>query len=59
MTITYRELKKELDSLSDEQLDMDLTVELSYEDECIPAEFRITGETHGLLDPDHPVIFVR
>ncbi len=59
MAITYRELLKNLQKLSEDQLDSDVTVELGLSDECFPAEFRICGEEHDVLDEDHPVIYVK
>lgn len=56
MSITYKQLKMYLDSLSVEQLDCDLTVE--HDDECYAADFRISDENHASLDEDHPLIFI-
>lgn len=56
--MTYRELLEELSSLSDEQLDCTVTVEVELADECYPAEWRISGDEHPSLDPDHPIIYV-
>jgi hypothetical protein len=56
--MTYRELLERLSSLSDEQLNCNVTVEDPYEDECFPAELRICGEDHSSLDEDHPVIYI-
>lgn len=56
--MTYRDLLAELSRMTDEQLSCDLTVELAIEDECIPAELRICGPNHDVLDEDHPVIYV-
>lgn len=55
----YRELAHLLDELTPEQLDCDITVELSQEQECLPGEFRITDIENDLLDENHPVIFVK
>lgn len=57
MRITYRQLRTMLNALTEAQLDCDVTVEDSYEDECYTADFRICGNEHDSLDPDHPVIF--
>ena len=56
---TYRRLLKVLASMSDEQLDADITIEVGIDDECYPAELRFAGETHSSLEENHPVIFVR
>lgn len=56
--MTYKELLKRLSTLTPEQLNCDVTVELEVQDECYPAELRICGPDHELLDEDHPVIFV-
>lgn len=52
---TYRELFAALKELSDEQLDMNITVQSRAEDEFYPAELRITGEG-DVLDEFHPFI---
>jgi len=57
--MTYRQLIEELKKLDDYQLGCDLTVELNIEDECLPAELRICGPNHDVLDKNHPVIFVK
>lgn len=50
--MTYKELLEKLSTLSDEQLNCTVTVEMGPEDEYYPAELRICG------DQDRPVIFV-
>ena len=54
--MTYRELIAELNKLTEEQLNMDITVEDAYENECYPARFDICSSEHELLDDGHPVI---
>ena len=56
--MTYGELLAELKKLGPVQLDMTVTVEDAYEDECRAAELRICGENHDSLDDYHPVIYV-
>lgn len=56
---TYRQMKMALELLTDEQLDANITIELEHADEFYPAEFRICGENHGVLDDGHPVIFTK
>lgn len=56
--MTYRELFEKLGTLTESQLNCDLTVELGPEDECYPAELRIAGSEHDSLDENHPIIFV-
>ena len=64
MRITYRTLSKLLDMLTEEQKDMDVTVEIAsdYDTECYAAELRIAGSEHwasnGSLDENHPVVFI-
>jgi hypothetical protein len=49
---TYRDLLRKLKTLSEEQLDMDLTL---YSDgEYYPAEILLTDEDEDRLDPNHP-----
>lgn len=55
--MTYRQLAEALKTLTSEQLDSDVTVELSYEEECFPADLRICGDSHDSLDTGHPVIY--
>jgi len=55
MTITYRDLLRKLKTLSEEQLDMDLTL---YSDgEYYPAEILLTDED-DVLDANHPYIAI-
>lgn len=56
--MTYRTLIIHLKNLTEEQLDMNITVEISIEEEFFPAELRICGKEHSTLDENHPVIFV-
>lgn len=57
--MTYRQLIGELQKLTPDQLDCDVTVELQPEDECYPVkEIRIADVDHPSLDEDHPVLFV-
>lgn len=53
----YRELKDRLEQLTDEQLDMDLSVLLRLSEEVIPGGFGIT-EDDDILDKNHPIIVV-
>lgn len=53
---TYRQLLEQLQLLSDEQLDVKVTIELDLEGECIPGCLDIAGETHDSLDEGVPVI---
>lgn len=55
--MTYRQLIEQLQKLDDEALSCDVTVEDSAENECYPAELRITAHNHDSLDPNHPVIY--
>ncbi|KKL07485.1 hypothetical protein LCGC14_2585530 [marine sediment metagenome] len=52
----YSELIKELQNLSQDQLQCDLTVQDEAEDETFPASLRIAGKQHPSLDEDHPII---
>jgi len=54
----YHELLLQLQKLSQEQLDNDVTVESGIDDECYPAELRICDTEHDSLDENHPVIYV-
>lgn len=58
MRITYRQLQKMLNALTDEQLNMDVTVECSIENECHAADLRICGKEHDSLEENHPVIYI-
>jgi hypothetical protein len=58
MRITYRQLQRMLNALSSDQLDCDVTVELSGTSEAYAADFRIVGPTNDTgLENNHPVIF--
>lgn len=64
--MTYQDLFNALSKMTPEQLQCDLTVEIAMDygsNECVPtvtapAELKICGIEHGVLDEDHPVIFV-
>lgn len=58
MRITYRTLACLISKMNQDQLDSDVTIELSSSDECYPAELRIAGPSHGSLDENHPVLFI-
>jgi hypothetical protein len=57
--MTYKQLIEELQKLTPEQLECDVTVEDSIDNECYPAELRIVGSEHDSLDEDHPVIYFK
>jgi len=52
----YRHLKAVLDSLPEENLDQDLIVYITYEDEHVPAELVFATEANDVLDIGHPII---
>jgi hypothetical protein len=54
--ITYRQLRDKLNQMSEEQLDMDVTIEIAWDDECFAGELTICGPEHGSLDDFHPTI---
>lgn len=59
--MTYQDLLNALSRMTPEQLQCDLTVEVPVDygkNELYPAELKICGIDHGVLDEDHPVIFV-
>jgi hypothetical protein len=56
--MTYKELVAELLKLDDEQLQSTVTVEITVENECFPAELQIAGKDHFALDEDHPIICI-
>jgi hypothetical protein len=56
---TYQQLKEWLATLTDDQLEIKMTVELDLSGECVPAMFDITGHEHDSLDEDVPVIRIR
>ncbi len=60
MRITYRTLGKLIDKMNEDQKDCDVTVEMQDETdgEVFPVELRICGVDHGVLDPEHPVLYV-
>ena len=55
---TYRQLLSQLKQLSEEQLDIPLTVELDLSEECIPGYLDITGPMHS-IGKDIPVIRIK
>ena len=59
--MTYQDLLNSLSKMTPEQLQCDITVEIALDygqNECYPAELKFCGIEHGVLDEDHPVIFV-
>ena len=56
--MTYKELYNALNSLTENQLQQFVTVELGLSDECLPAQLRIAGKEHDTLDENHPIIYV-
>jgi len=57
--MTFRELKENLDSLSDEQLDCDLTVYDPNEQEFYGANLDLsTTEESDVLDKNHPYLAI-
>ena len=55
--MTYQDLLNSLSKMTPEQLQCDVTVE-DGQNECYPAKLKICGVEYGVLDEDHPVIFV-
>ena len=56
---TWEDMQKAISLLSPEQRKKNITVELEYQDEFYPAEFRICGAEHSVLDDNYPIIFVK
>ena len=54
--MTYRELANFLSTLSDEQLDMDVTLYDLQEDEYFKATNAFIDNERDVLDENHPVI---
>jgi len=54
--MSYRQLLNQLQQMTDEQLDCDVTVEDTAENECYPASIYFAGEEHDSLDENHPII---
>lgn len=57
--MTYQELLEAIQKMNEEQLCSDVTVEFGISDECFPAELRICDCEHEILDPGHPVIYLK
>ena len=55
MRITYRTLAALINKMSEEQKDMDVTVENRDEGECFAGELLISEDDS--LDENHPVIY--
>ena len=62
MKLTYKQLKEFLDTLTDEQLAMNVSVHASHTDDAYPvlgAGFNTDeemGEELDTLDPGHPIL---
>ena len=55
--VTYRELLEALQKLSEEELEMNVTIHHVYPDNYYPVE-RIARSEEGALDKDHPILVV-
>lgn len=55
---TFRDLKVFLSALSEEQLDCDLSVQLSHNEEYYEVIAFDLAEDDDVLDKDHPYIIV-
>ena len=53
---TWADLLRQLQQLTPAQLSNPVTVELNFENECIPGNLDISGPNHDSLDEDIPVI---
>lgn len=59
--MTYAELLEQLKNLSPSQLNCDVTIEVPIDfgpNGFYPAELKICGEDHDVLDENHPVLLV-
>ena len=56
---TWEQMATAIALMTPEQRKTNITIELEHEDECYPAEFRICGADHQILDNGHPVIFTK
>lgn len=58
--MTYKELIAELQQLSEEQLNTDVTIFVRGVEEYIPASNAVyfADEEDGVLDPDHPYLMI-
>jgi|SRR5690606_9162538 len=54
--LTYRELGKLINQMSEEQLEMDVIIEDPWENESFAGELTICGPEHEVLDDFHPTI---
>lgn len=55
---TYRKLRDALNSLSESELDMNLTI-VDHVNEYIPVKFRLGKEEEDdVLDKGHPIIYL-
>lgn len=59
--MTYKELKNQLENLNEEQLDMDVTIYDSEDDEffgCYTPQLHINKED-DTLDDNHPYLIIK
>jgi hypothetical protein len=56
---TWEQMATAIALMSPEQKKTNITIELEYQDEFYPAELRICGSEHSVLDDGHPVIFTK
>ena len=54
---SYRDLLKHLQTFTEDQLDMTVTVYEKHQDEFFPVQsFEVTGDEPDILDGNHPYI---
>ena len=56
MKLTYKELKQQLNSLTEEQLNLHVTVLIKFDDEYLACEKLKITESCNILDADHPYL---
>lgn len=56
--MNYRKLARLIDSMTDEEKDMTVTIFVPGVDEYYPATVAYTDEECDVLDPNHPIITI-
>jgi len=56
--LTYRELKAHIETMDDEQLDSNVTIHVTEQDEFMPVQDLdyVSEDGNGVLDPLHPFL---
>lgn len=58
--LTYRELREHINTMDDDQLDSNVTIHVTEQDEFMPVQDLdyVSEDGNGVLDPLHPFLIM-